>query len=137
MELIGFFHSVMDDFRKYIIFGGKGGEGGDRATLHEPTISLSGTVITITNPSENGDFVTGYAIYANGEKIAETTSTTYDLAGTQGLPTGENSFTVRCYGIGMNDSPDSNAVTATVANYLIDADGAYILDADEKYILGA
>ena len=42
------------------IAGTHEGGGGEFPQLHAPTISISEDTLTITNPSNNGDFVTGY-----------------------------------------------------------------------------
>lgn len=124
---------LMDEFRKAIIFA-KGGSG-DQAQLNAPSISLTGSVITIINPSTNGNFCDGYNLYCNGEFVTTTTETTIDIEEIPNLPTGTDSFTVRCKGSKMKESSNSNAVTYAYENcfYTVDDDAFYTVD-DYEFI---
>ncbi|MBQ9511203.1 MAG: hypothetical protein IJR55_05880 [Clostridia bacterium] len=80
---------------------------GAGAKLHAPTISVSGSTLTITNPAENGDFCTGYNVYKSGTFAFSVTESTVNL---------NDYFTVkmaylltaRCTGEGMTESDASN-----------------------------
>lgn len=82
-------------------------------TLNAPTISLSGSTITITNPSSNGNFVTSYKVFNGTTLLATVTSTTVDLSVyiTTG---GTYTITVKASGTNFNDSASSNSVTYTL-----------------------
>ena len=100
------------------LLGGSGGGGGDQPQLNAPTISVSSnaqgqSLIAISNPSTNGNFVTKYKIYLDGTFLRETTST----SGNAITDLGSHSVTVTACGTDFADSPASNAVT--VNNYAI------------------
>lgn len=122
--------------RTAIILGKEGG-GGGQAHLNAPTISLSGSVITIVNPASNGNFCDGFDIYCNGVKVANTSLNTIDLESIGGMPTGTDTFTVRCTGTGMLDSIDSNSVTYAVLNYFYTSDNEPFYDSDGKQFISA
>lgn len=84
-------------------------------TLNAPTISLSGSTITITNPSSNGNFVTSYKVFNGATLLATVTSTTVDLSAyiTTG---GTYTITVKASGTNFNDSASSNSVTYTISS---------------------
>ena len=89
--------------------------GGEQPTLNAPSISLSGTTLTITNPASNGNFVTKYALY-NGSTLLLTTadaSTTIDLS-LWITTAGTYTLTVKAKGTNFNDSASSNTVTYTL-----------------------
>lgn len=94
----------------------KGG-GGEQPQLNAPTISVSSSgnqsVISISNPATNGNFVEKYKIFLNDVLWTETTATS-NIAIT---PLGNNTVTVKACGTDFEDSPASNAVT--VNNYTI------------------
>ena len=101
-----------------MIFGGSGGGGGEQPQLNAPTISVSSnaqgqSLIAISNPSTNGNFVTKYKIYLDGTFLRETTST----SGNAVTDLGSHSVTVTACGTDFEDSAASNAVT--VNNYAI------------------
>lgn len=100
------------------IAGTHEGGGGEFPQLHAPTISISEDTLTITNPSNNGDFVTGYKILNNGAEVATVTDTTVDLTA---VFTEANDYTVTVKAIGTNfaDSVDSNAVDYTNIYYSV------------------
>lgn len=86
-----------------------------KPTLNAPSISLSGTTLTITNPASNGNFVTKYALY-NGSTLLLTTadaSTTIDLS-LWITTAGTYTLTVKAKGTNFNDSASSNTVTYTL-----------------------
>lgn len=82
---------------------------GEQPQLHAPTISKSDTIITITDSALNGDFVTGYKLYANNVLLSDQTENTADLSA---LITeyGNYSITARCKGTNFKDSAASNAI---------------------------
>ena len=94
----------------------KGG-GGAQPQLNAPTISVSSSgnqsLISISNPATNGNFVEKYKIFLNNVLWTETTATS-NIAVT---PIGQHSVTVKACGTDFEDSPVSNAVT--VNNYSI------------------
>ena len=81
--------------------------------LAAPTISRNGNNITISNPSSNGGFVTGYDIYTSlGTPAATTiTGTTYDFST---LPIGDYVFRVIAKGQHFTESDYSNRISASV-----------------------
>ena len=85
--------------------------------LNAPTISVTSSgnqsLISITNPSTNGNFVEKYGVYLDGTWSFDTTSTS-NIAITE---LGNNTVTVKACGTDFEDSPASNAVT--VNNYTI------------------
>lgn len=92
-------------------------QGGAQPQLNAPTISVSSSgnqsVISISNPATNGNFVEKYKIFLNDVLWTETTATS-NIAIT---PLGNNTVTVKACGTDFEDSPASNAVT--VNNYTI------------------
>lgn len=107
------------DITKFALFkkmaGGSGGGGGgaELPTLNAPTISLSLSTLTITNPTSNGDFVKSFGILANGSLIATTTETTFDLS-TVISEAGNYSISVVAKGTNFNESLPSESV-----NYIV------------------
>ena len=77
-------------------------------TLNAPTISLSGSTITITNPSSNGNFVTSYKVFNGATLLATVTSTTVDLL-TYISTAGTYTITVKASAANFNDSAASNS----------------------------
>ena len=84
-----------------------------KPTLNAPSISLSGTTLTITNPASNGSFVTSYTLYNGSTVITTTTSKTIDLS-TYITTTGTYTLTVKAKGTNFNESASSNSVTYTL-----------------------
>ncbi len=82
-------------------------------TLNAPTISLSNSIVTITNPVTNGSFVSGYDVYKNGTLLTSITLATVDLS-TLITDAGTYTITVKAKGINFNDSVASNSVEYTV-----------------------
>ena len=82
-------------------------------TLNAPTIALSGSTLTITNPSSNGNFVTSYKVYNGSTLLATVTSTTVDLL-TYISTAGTYAITVKASGTNFNDSASSNSISYTV-----------------------
>lgn len=89
----------------------EGSASGSMPTLRTVTISRSGSTLTISNPSSNGTFVTGYKIYSNETLIQTQTSATFNL---DTLDAGVHSITVRAYGTNFNDSNASSAVSYSI-----------------------
>ena len=86
--------------------------------LNAPTISVSSnaqgqSLIAISNPATNGNFVTKYKIFLDGNYHSETVQT----SGIAITDAGNHSVTVKACGTNFDDSPASNAVT--VNNYAI------------------
>lgn len=85
----------------------------DKPTLNAPSISVSGTTLTITNPASNGSFVTSYTLYNGSTVITTTTSKTIDLS-TYITTAGTYTLTVKAKGTNFNESASSNSVTYTL-----------------------
>ena len=101
------------------VVGTHEGSGGvELPQLHAPTISISEDTLTITNSSNNGDFVTGYKILNNGAEVTTVTNATVDLTA---VFTEANDYTITVKAIGTNfaDSEDSNAVNYTNIYYSV------------------
>lgn len=84
-------------------------------TLNAPTISLSGSTLTITNPVTNGSFVSEYDVYKNGILLTSITLATVDLS-TLITDSGTYTITVKAKGTNFNESVASNSVTYTVSS---------------------
>lgn len=84
-------------------------------TLNAPTISLSNSTVTITNPSTNGNFVSGYKVYNGSALLATIQTTTIDLSNYL-TESGTYTITVKAYGTNFNNSAASNSVTYTVSS---------------------
>lgn len=93
----------------------------EKPTLNAPTISLSNSTLTITNPTTNGNFVTSYRIFNGSAELAVVTSTTVNLS-TLLTETGTYSITVKASAPNFNNSAASNAVE-------------YIVQAAQKYTI--
>lgn len=87
--------------------------GGEQPTLNAPSISLSGTTLTITNPASNGNFVTSYTLYNGSTEITTTPDKTINLS-TYITTAGTYTLTVKAKGTNFNDSASSNSVTYTL-----------------------
>ena len=98
----------------------------EKPTLNAPTISLSNSTLTITNPATNGNFVTSYRIFNGSAELAVVTSKTVDLS-TLLTETGTYSITVKASAPNFNNSAASNAVSYEVAasgyNVTVSGDG--------------
>lgn len=85
----------------------------EKPSLFAVSISLDGSIITITPTIRNGSFVTGYKVYADMELIGETATVSYDLS--QSLTAaGTYVVAVKAMGTNFDDSVFSNAVSYTV-----------------------
>lgn len=85
----------------------------EKPTLNAPTISLSNSTLTITNPATNGNFVTSYRIFNGSAELALMTGETIDLSTL--LTTADTySITVKASAPNFNDSAASNAVKYVV-----------------------
>ncbi len=84
-------------------------------TLNAPTISLSNSTVTITNPVTNGSFVSGYDVYKNGTLLTSITLATVDLS-TLITDAGTYTITVKAKGTNFNESAASNSVEYTVSS---------------------
>ncbi len=103
---------IADNIKNGVNIGGVTGNyigGTAMPTLNRVSTTRNGTSFTITNPSSNGNFVTGYKIYDNGNLIATITSTSYSLTG---LDVGTHSIMVAAKGNNFNDAPGSTAFIA-------------------------
>ena len=85
----------------------------DKPTLNAPSISLSGTTLTITNPASNGSFVTSYTLYNGSTVITTTTDKTINLS-TYITTAGTYTLTVKAKGTNFNESASSSSVTYTL-----------------------
>ncbi len=94
-------------------------------TLNAPTISLSYSTLTITNPASNGNFVTKFKVFSNGAALTEATikgsTTTVDLS-TLLTTAGTYSITAKASAANFNDSAASSAVE-------------YVVQAAQKYTI--
>lgn len=81
--------------------------------LNRVTIAKSDNNLNITNPSTNGNFVTGYKLYGNGELKEEQNGSSFNLLN---LAPNKYAITVRAKGNNFIDSIDSNAVDVAVFN---------------------
>lgn len=93
----------------------------EKPTLNAPTISLSNSTLTITNPATNGNFVTSYRIFNGSAELAVVTSTTVNLS-TLLTDSGTYSITVKASAPNFNNSAASNAVE-------------YVVQAAQKYTI--
>lgn len=93
----------------------------EKPTLNAPTISLSNSTLTITNPATNGNFVTSYRIFNGSAELAVVTSKTVDLS-TLLTDSGTYSITVKASAPNFNNSAASNAVE-------------YVVQAAQKYTI--
>jgi hypothetical protein len=84
-----------------------------KPTLNAPTISLSNSTLTITNPATNGNFVTSYRIFNGSAELAVVTSKTVDLS-TLLTDSGTYSITVKASAPNFNNSAASNSVSYKV-----------------------
>lgn len=86
----------------------------EQPTLNAPTIALSGDVLTIINPSTNGNFVTSFKIYNGSALLTTTTNTSVNLSN---LITEEGTYTitVRASGTNFIDSNFSNSVQYVIS----------------------
>lgn len=82
-------------------------------TLNAPTISLSNSTVTITNPVTNGSFVSGYDVYKDGTLLTSITLATVDLS-TLITDSGTYTITVKAKGTNFNESVASNSVSYVV-----------------------
>lgn len=82
-------------------------------TLNAPTISLSDSTLTITNPATNGSFVSGYDVYKDGTLLTSITLATVDLS-TLITDSGTYTITVKAKGTNFNESVASNSVSYVV-----------------------
>lgn len=80
-----------------------------KPTLNAPSISLSGTTLTITNPASNGSFVSSYKVYSNSVLIATITEKTLDLSNYIS-EAGRYTISVKASGTNFNDSISSTGV---------------------------
>lgn len=85
----------------------------EKPTLNAPTISLSNSTLTITNPATNGNFVTSYRIFNGSAELAVVTGTTVNLS-TLLTDSGTYSITVKASAPNFNNSAASNAVEYVV-----------------------
>lgn len=82
----------------------------EKPTLNAPTISLSNSTLTITNPATNGNFVTSYRIFNGSAELAVVTGKTVDLS-TLLTDSGTYSITTKASAANFNDSAASNSVS--------------------------
>lgn len=114
--------------KRGIVIAGVTGEmdGAENAPqLHQVSISRSSNVVTITNPSTNGDYVEGYKVY-NGDKfIMAITDKTFNVE-TLDDGDGEYSIVVSAIAEGFVESEVSAAVTATMKSILFEMENMHI-----------
>lgn len=103
------------------IFGVNGVVEASRVTprLHALTISRSGDQISLSNPSNNGDFVTTYRLYNGNDQIKEVSKSTSTFS-LKSFGAGEYVITAGCYAEGFMESPASNTIKASVFNIALD-----------------
>ena len=81
-------------------------------TLNAPTISLTGSTLTIANPASNGNFVTKFKVFSNGTALTEvvitSSSTNVDLS-TLLTTGGTYTITAKASAANFNDSAASNS----------------------------
>lgn len=89
----------------------------EQPTLNTPTIALSYSTLTITNPASNGNFVTKYKIFSDGTALTEAvikgSQTTVDLS-TYFTTDGTYTINVKASAANFNDSALSNGVSYVV-----------------------
>ncbi len=88
---------------------------GEKPKLRTPTITRSGDLITITNPSTNGTYVEKYLIYVSGILTKEQTTTTFSVASFD--LQGNINFAVSLFAKGFEESDKST--TIAVITYAI------------------
>lgn len=96
-----------------VVIGSYEMSGPQLPQLNPVSIAKSGNNINISNVSINGNFVTGYKVYANGELKNEQSESTFNLLS---LDPNKYAIRVRAKGNHFNDSVGSNAVDAAVFN---------------------
>ena len=84
--------------------------GGEQLTLNAPSLSISGSTLTITNPTSNGGFVAGFKVFSNGTLLTSTSSSSLNLT-SYITEIGNYAITAKCYGTNFNDSASSPSVT--------------------------
>lgn len=104
----------------------------EKPTLNAPTISLSNSTLTITNPATNGNFVTSYRIFNGSAELAVVTGKTVDLS-TLLTDSGTYSITVKASAPNFNNSAASNSVSYKVAAAVT----GYKLTVTESYLGGS
>lgn len=91
----------------------------EQPTLNAPTISLSDSTLTITNPATNGNFATAYKVYDGETLVATVTTTTVDLSAYI-TTAGTHTITVKAAGANFVDSAASNSQSfVVIARYSI------------------
>lgn len=91
----------------------------EQPTLNAPTISLSDSTLTITNPTTNGNFATSYKVYDGETLVATVTTTTVDLSAYI-TTAGTHTITVKAAGTNFIDSAASNSQSfVVIARYSI------------------
>ena len=108
---------------------------GDQPPLHAPTRSKAGTMITIADSPVNGDFVTGYKLYANNVLLSDQTENTADLSA---LITEYVNYSIpaKCKGINFQDSEASNTIEYVYEQIpsIYEVDGATLRVTNSNYI---
>lgn len=87
-----------------------GGSGGEQPKLFTPSLSRSGTTVTITNPASNGGFVEKYRVYDGDTLFVEQASKTIDVSG---FSIGEHLLTVEACGENFATSDKSAVLNAS------------------------
>lgn len=82
-------------------------------TLNAPSLSISGSTLTITQSANNGNFASGFRVYNGATLIATTSGTTVDLS-SYITAVGSYTITAKAYGTNFNDSAASSSVTYTI-----------------------
>ena len=112
-DIIQAFQTIMDDVvaKDDIAFGDHG--GGSQPQLNAPSVSVNKNTLTITNPSTNGNFVSGYKVLADGTEAGTTSTTTFDLSAVTG-----NSAAITAKATGTNFIDSAASSSASWTRYL-------------------
>lgn len=106
-----------------IVGAHEGGEIGEQPQLFAPSISIVEDLMTITNPESNGDFVTAFGGYVNGEYSGidiPSSQTTIDLTEI-GMVADDYTISVTCKGENFKESTNSNSVDYTNIFYNVES----------------
>lgn len=91
--------------------------GGDQPQLNAPTITITGTTLSIEDPITNGNFTSGWKLYDDGAYVGQFLTQVIQLANIQ-LSTGTHKLTVKSFGTNFQDSAASNEVDYQITEKL-------------------